>query len=66
MALCLTRQQEERVQITCPDGTQITVAVIGFRRRKGVRAVRLAFEAPKSYTIHREEVQREIDKEAEA
>ena len=65
MALCLTSQQEERVYITTPDGTLITVAVIGFRRRKGIRAVRLAFDAPKSYTIHREEVQREIDVEAE-
>jgi len=52
MPLVLARELNEEVEIWCPDGTVITIAVNEFR---GTGKVRLAFIAPDDYKIHRKE-----------
>jgi len=60
--LILTREQFESVVMKCDCGRCSKITVVSIRKDKA----RLGIEAPKEVTIHREEVQREIDKEAEA
>lgn len=56
--LVLSRQRAEQIVI---DG-RIVVTVVEIRGDK----VRLGIDAPKDVPVHREEVQREIDREAAA
>ena len=55
--LVLARKERESVIITAPNGDRIKIFVDYIRGDK----VRIGFEASDDYTIHREEVQREID-----
>jgi carbon storage regulator CsrA len=48
--LILTRRTEEAVTITCPDGQQVVVRVLGISEG----AARLGFEAPDDYQILRD------------
>ena len=57
--LVLTRELDESVVLECPDGTRIVVTV----NRITWHSVRLAFDAPRSVTIHRGEVQELVDAE---
>lgn len=54
--LVLSRSEEESIIISTSDGS-IVVKVVDIRGS----VVRLAFQAPPSVAIHREEVQRRID-----
>ena len=56
--LVLARQINEGLTITTQDGTRIQIRVIECR----VGKVRLGIEAPPEVIIHRDEVQRAIDK----
>lgn len=58
--LILGRQTDERIVITTPSGDELEVTVVGI---KGNR-VRLGFEAPKQYAVHRKEVQDQIKRHA--
>lgn len=49
--LVLTRFSGESTFITCPDGTKIRVVVERLRADK----IRLMFDAPKNYEIHRDD-----------
>lgn len=55
--LVLSRKVAEKIFITTSDGTRITLMMIEIRGDKA----RIGIDAPKEYTIHREEVQRDID-----
>lgn len=55
--LVLKRKVGERIIITAPDGTQIVLMMVEVR---GDQA-RFGIDAPKTYTVHREEVQSAID-----
>lgn len=55
--LVLSRHVNERVFLTLPDGRQIVVTLV----RTGWEKVRIGFDAPPDVTIHREEVQADID-----
>ena len=57
--LVLSRIVDQKIIITSPDGTCITLMVVEVRGDK----VRIGVDAPKSWTIHREEVQNAIDSE---
>ena len=48
--LILTRRTEEAVAITCPDGRQVVVRVLGIVEG----AARLGFDAPADYKILRD------------
>jgi carbon storage regulator CsrA len=50
--LILARLIEQSVKVTCPDGTVLSVMVVGVEGNK----VKLGFTAPLEYAIHREEV----------
>lgn len=56
--LCLSRKKDERIMI----GDTITILVVEIRGDK----VRLAIDAPKDITIHREEVYNAIKAEQSA
>jgi len=58
--LVLSRQRDEAVRITCPDGTVVEVVVVDIRGDK----VRLGFTAPRDYIVDREEVARAREAEA--
>ncbi len=53
--LVLSREIEERVEITCGD-TTITVVVCDVRKSNGIYKVRLGFDAPRDVSVHRSEV----------
>lgn len=54
--LVLSRQRDESIIIICPDGTEIIIKVVDIRWDK----IRLGFDAPKAYLVHRVEVWKEI------
>jgi carbon storage regulator len=58
--LVLSRLKGEEIIITVPGGQQIRVVLVEIRGNK----VRLGFEGPREFIIHRAEVQRAIDYEA--
>lgn len=58
--LCLNRYEGENVIITTPEGRVIRVC---FVRQVG-RHIRLGFEADRDVTVHREEIQRCVDANA--
>lgn len=55
--LVLSRKVNEKIVITTPDGTQISLMMVEVR---GDQA-RIGIDAPMTYKIHREEVQNAID-----
>ena len=55
--LVLSRRRGEKIIITTPGGVRVVVIVIAIRGDN----VRMGFEAPDDVSIHREEVQAEID-----
>jgi carbon storage regulator len=55
--LVLSRKVGETVIITAPDGTQILLTLVEVRKDKA----RIGIDAPRTYTVHREEVQKAID-----
>lgn len=57
MALVLARRSRESVLIHMPDGQFVAVTVLEINGSQ----VKLAFDAPRSVTIHRAEVQQRID-----
>ena len=57
--LVLSRHVAESIVITCPDETRITLMMIEIRNGKA----RIGIDAPKDYSIHREEIQNAIDAE---
>jgi len=58
--LVLSRLKNETTVITIPGGLQIVVTLVEIRGNK----CRLGFDADKSITIHRGEVQDAVDREA--
>lgn len=50
--LVLSRQRDETIEVTTPDGTRIDITVVDIRGDK----VRLGITAPKETTVHRLEV----------
>lgn len=58
--LVLTRRRQERVYITGPGG-EILIYVVDIKGKQ----VRLGFEAPAKFTIHRKEVVDRIKAKAE-
>jgi len=58
--LILGRRLDETVVITSPDGTRIVLRVIEIRAG---HTVRLGFDAPMDFVIHRGEIQDAIDRE---
>lgn len=58
--LVLSRHRDESVIVTHPDGTKITIQVVDIRGDK----VRLGFDAPQNVSVHRQEVQEAIEREA--
>jgi len=56
--LLLTRKHQESVIITTSDGVIKITALHG----KSPNQIRLGFDAPKEISIHREEVQKKIEK----
>lgn len=56
--LVLSRFPSERVFIITPDGTQLIIQAVEYRQGR----MKLGFEAPKGYVVHREEVLRAIQK----
>jgi len=64
--LVLSRRVNEGITITAPDGTIIRLMVIECRIGKitsSLGKVRFGIQAPKDVIIHRDEVQRIVDKE---
>lgn len=55
--LVLSRHRDESLVITHPDGTRIIVTVVEFRGDK----VRLGIDAPLEVTVHRAEIQAQVD-----
>jgi carbon storage regulator len=60
MALVLSRHPEESIILTATEACTIKVTVCEVREGNKVR---LAFTAPRTVTIHREEVQEAVDRE---
>lgn len=58
--LILTRRPSESVTMRTANNEEIVVTVLGIKGNQ----VRLGFDASKSVTINREEIQRRIDAEA--
>lgn len=56
--LILTRRMEEEIYIETPEG-RITLKVINL----DPRSVKLGIDAPKEFTIYREELYRQVNKE---
>lgn len=59
MMLVLARKVSEKILITAPDGTVITLMMVEVRGDKA----RIGIDAPREWTVHRAEVQRKVDKE---
>lgn len=57
--LVLARKVSEKILITAPDGTVITLMMVEVRGDKA----RIGIDAPREWTVHRAEVQRKVDKE---
>lgn len=57
--LVLSRHEGEKLIITTPQGDRAEVCVVSINGDK----VRLGVEAPKEITVHRKEVQDQIDEE---
>jgi len=55
--LVLSREVNERIIITLPDGVRITIMVIEIRGHK----TRIGFDAPKNVGVNRSEIQDLID-----
>jgi carbon storage regulator CsrA len=55
--LVFSRKVNEKVIITAPDGTQITIELYDISKTK----CRIGIAAPTSWTVHREEIQNAID-----
>lgn len=60
--LILTRKIEEAVTITCPDGQEVVVRVVGF---PSAGEVRLGFDAPRDVKILRDNAVHRMKKEKE-
>jgi len=58
LMLVLSRKVAERILITSPEGVQISLMMVEIRGDKA----RIGIDAPKDWKIHREEVQRAIEK----
>lgn len=58
--LILTRRVNETLIIETPDGTLVTVTVLGVKGNQ----VRLGTNAPKTVAVHREEVYKRIQRES--
>jgi len=56
--LILSRQRDESIIITMPDGRRITVAVVAICGDK----IKLGIDAPVDVPVHRQEVQEAIEK----
>ena len=61
--LVFSRNVDERVILTMPDGRRIAVMLIEI---KGTNRARLGFDAPQDVRIHREEIQQLEDAKAKA
>jgi carbon storage regulator CsrA len=59
--LVLSRKAGQEVIITAPDGTRLLLHVAEFTNA-GTK-VRLAFDAPRGWSIHRKEIQNRVDEE---
>lgn len=57
--LVLSREKDQRIVITCPDGTRLEVVCVATSRHW----CKIGFEAPREYAVHRAEVQGRIDAE---
>ncbi len=57
--LVLSRLVGERIFITAPDGTRLTIALCDLERGKA----KIGVDAPDDWTIHREEVQTKLDQQ---
>jgi len=55
--LVLSRIVDQKIIITAPDGTLITLMVVEVRGDK----VRIGVDAPRTWTIHREEIQSRVN-----
>ncbi|HQZ66715.1 MAG TPA: carbon storage regulator [Planctomycetaceae bacterium] len=55
--LVLARKVSEKICITAPDGTVITLMMVEVRGDKA----RIGIDAPRDWSVHRAEVQRKVD-----
>ena len=55
--LVLSRYVGEKIIVTSPDGTQITIELFDISKTK----CRIGIAAPTSWTVNREEIQNAID-----
>ena len=58
--LVLSRVVGEKIIVTHPDGDQMTITLVEIWRG---RKLKIGVTAPRSWTVHRDEVQRAIDTE---
>ena len=58
--LILTRRPNESIFLTTEGGERIKVSVTGVQGNQ----VRLGIDAPRSVTVHREEIQMQVDRES--
>ena len=56
--LVLSRNLYDEIVLTIPDGSRIIIKVVGVRNN---RTARLGIEAPAGVTIHRGEIQAQVD-----
>lgn len=56
--LMLSRKENEKIMITCPDGTvlEMVIAEISGKQERREPKVRLGFNGPREYIFDREEV----------
>ena len=57
--LVLSRKVNEKIVVTSPDGTLITLMLVEIRGDKA----RIGIDAPKAWSIHRAEIQALVDAE---
>lgn len=57
--LVLSRKVNEKIVVTSPDGTLITLMLVEIRGDKA----RIGVDAPKAWSIHRSEIQALVDAE---
>ena len=55
--LVLSREVNQKIIITAPDGTKVIIMVVEIRGHKS----RLAIDAPRSWSVNREEIQEQVD-----